>query len=185
MSLIGQEESVGAAIAGPCPPYQPTLGLQPVDQIHDAARRQPKGLGKLALGTPFGTGDIPEHHHRALIQASRTQPLTPQSRRLRTDLGREEGDAAAAEQLVPGRRGRHVLSAMVWVGGGLTLMLIAIRARSNSDPGAISDLARTLPYEVEPLDHDNIVLFQDVIDAGWRARGPGQHTACPFGHAEQ
>ncbi|HYU11481.1 MAG TPA: DUF2269 family protein [Stellaceae bacterium] len=40
----------------------------------------------------------------------------------------------------------HVLSAMVWVGGGLTLMLIAIRARSSSDPGAISELARTLPY---------------------------------------
>jgi uncharacterized membrane protein len=40
----------------------------------------------------------------------------------------------------------HVLSAMVWVGGGLTLMLIGARARSSPDVNAIGQFARTLPY---------------------------------------
>src|SRR6266581_703688 len=40
----------------------------------------------------------------------------------------------------------HVLSAMVWVGGGLMLSLIGARARSSSDPLAIADFARLLPF---------------------------------------
>jgi len=40
----------------------------------------------------------------------------------------------------------HVLSAMVWVGGGLMLSLIAVRVRSSSDPRAIADFARLLPF---------------------------------------
>jgi len=40
----------------------------------------------------------------------------------------------------------HVLSAMVWVGGGLMLSLIGARARSSSDPRAIADFARLLPF---------------------------------------
>lgn len=40
----------------------------------------------------------------------------------------------------------HVLAAMVWVGGGLTLMLIGFRARSSANPDAIREFARALPY---------------------------------------
>jgi uncharacterized membrane protein len=40
----------------------------------------------------------------------------------------------------------HVLAATVWVGGGLMLSLIAVRARSSPDPRAISEFGRTLPY---------------------------------------
>jgi uncharacterized membrane protein len=40
----------------------------------------------------------------------------------------------------------HVLSAMVWLGGGLTLMLAGFRARSSSRPEAVTEFARTVPY---------------------------------------
>jgi uncharacterized membrane protein len=40
----------------------------------------------------------------------------------------------------------HVLAATVWVGGGVVLSLIAVRARSSSDPRAIGGFARLLPY---------------------------------------
>jgi uncharacterized membrane protein len=40
----------------------------------------------------------------------------------------------------------HVLSAMVWFGGGLTLMVVGFRARSSSQTEAIASFARTLPY---------------------------------------
>ena len=40
----------------------------------------------------------------------------------------------------------HVLSAMIWVGGGLMLSVIGLRARSSSDPKAIADFARILPF---------------------------------------
>ena len=40
----------------------------------------------------------------------------------------------------------HVVSAMVWVGGGVILSLIAIRTRRSSDQRAMSEFARTLPY---------------------------------------
>jgi uncharacterized membrane protein len=40
----------------------------------------------------------------------------------------------------------HVLAAMVWVGGGVMLSLIGLRARSSGDPRTIADFARVLPY---------------------------------------
>ncbi len=40
----------------------------------------------------------------------------------------------------------HVLAAMVWVGGGLMLSLIGLRARSSADPRTIADFARVLPW---------------------------------------
>ena len=40
----------------------------------------------------------------------------------------------------------HVLSAMVWLGGGLTLMLAGFRARSSARPEAVNEFARTVPY---------------------------------------
>jgi uncharacterized membrane protein len=40
----------------------------------------------------------------------------------------------------------HVLAAMTWVGGGLTLIVIGIRARSSPRPAAIGEFAEFLPY---------------------------------------
>jgi uncharacterized membrane protein len=40
----------------------------------------------------------------------------------------------------------HVLSAMVWVGGGAVLMVIGIRVRSDPDAKALAQFARLLPY---------------------------------------
>jgi len=40
----------------------------------------------------------------------------------------------------------HVLSAMVWLGGGLTLMLAGFRARSSSRPEAVAEFAGTVPF---------------------------------------
>lgn len=40
----------------------------------------------------------------------------------------------------------HILGAMVWLGGGLTLVLVGVRARQSSDPNAIREFARTVPY---------------------------------------
>jgi len=40
----------------------------------------------------------------------------------------------------------HVVAAMVWVGGGLALSVLGLRTRSSSNPAAIGEFARTLPY---------------------------------------
>src|SRR6266513_5815287 len=40
----------------------------------------------------------------------------------------------------------HVLSAMVWLGGGLTLMVAGFRARSSSRPEAVAEFAGTVPF---------------------------------------
>lgn len=40
----------------------------------------------------------------------------------------------------------HVLSAMVWVGGGVTLSVMGLRARSSTEPGSVAAFARVLPY---------------------------------------
>jgi putative copper export protein len=40
----------------------------------------------------------------------------------------------------------HILSAMVWVGGGMALSFVASRARSDDDPGAVREFGRTLTY---------------------------------------
>ncbi len=40
----------------------------------------------------------------------------------------------------------HVLGAMVWVGGGATLAVMGLRARSGADPYALGVFARTLAY---------------------------------------
>jgi putative copper export protein len=40
----------------------------------------------------------------------------------------------------------HVLSAMIWVGGGLMLVVVARRARGSSDPRAIIDFGESLSY---------------------------------------
>ncbi len=40
----------------------------------------------------------------------------------------------------------HILSAIVWVGGGFILSVVGSRARSSSDPRAIRDFAETLSY---------------------------------------
>jgi uncharacterized membrane protein len=40
----------------------------------------------------------------------------------------------------------HVLSAIVWVGGGFVLSIFGSRARASSDPKAIPDFAQTVAY---------------------------------------
>jgi putative copper export protein len=40
----------------------------------------------------------------------------------------------------------HILSAMVWVGGGLMLVFVARRARASTDPRAIVDFGQSLSY---------------------------------------
>ena len=40
----------------------------------------------------------------------------------------------------------HVLAAMVWVGGGVILLFMGLRARSRSEPAAVSEFAKLLPY---------------------------------------
>lgn len=40
----------------------------------------------------------------------------------------------------------HVLAAMVWLGGGLMLVLLAARTRSSSTPQAVAEFARLIPY---------------------------------------
>jgi uncharacterized membrane protein len=40
----------------------------------------------------------------------------------------------------------HVFAAVAWVGGGLTLFFIGIRARSSRRPAAIGEFAEFLPY---------------------------------------
>jgi uncharacterized membrane protein len=38
----------------------------------------------------------------------------------------------------------HVLSAMVWVGGGLMLYMLGTRARRSAEPNAVAEFSRTL-----------------------------------------
>ncbi|HET8776775.1 MAG TPA: DUF2269 family protein [Candidatus Limnocylindria bacterium] len=40
----------------------------------------------------------------------------------------------------------HILSAMVWLGGGLMLVFVARRARASDRPGAIADFGQSLSY---------------------------------------
>src|ERR1700674_4688830 len=40
----------------------------------------------------------------------------------------------------------HILGAVVWVGGGLMLSVIGLRARRSGDIGIIRDFAQTLSY---------------------------------------
>ena len=40
----------------------------------------------------------------------------------------------------------HIVGAIVWLGGGTMLSILALRARSSRDPRVIADFARTLSY---------------------------------------
>ncbi len=40
----------------------------------------------------------------------------------------------------------HILGAMLWLGGGLMLILVGRRARASTDSGAIAEFARSLSY---------------------------------------
>ena len=40
----------------------------------------------------------------------------------------------------------HIVSAMIWIGGGVTLSLIGIRTRQSENPSLIGEFARTLAY---------------------------------------
>jgi uncharacterized membrane protein len=40
----------------------------------------------------------------------------------------------------------HVVGAMAWVGGGLVLLVLGLRARGSDDPGAMAEFGRILAY---------------------------------------
>lgn len=40
----------------------------------------------------------------------------------------------------------HILGAMIWIGGGVLLSLLGVRARQSSDPHLIQEFARALAY---------------------------------------
>lgn len=40
----------------------------------------------------------------------------------------------------------HILSAIVWLGGGFTLSVLASRAQGSSDPNSVVEFARTLSF---------------------------------------
>ena len=48
--------------------------------------------------------------------------------------------------LDPWLRLAHIIAAVVWVGGGLMLIVIGLRARRSGDIGTIRDFAQTLSY---------------------------------------
>lgn len=63
----------------------------------------------------------------------------------------------------------HVLSAMVWVGGGLTMLLIGARARSSSNPSTIGEFAQTLPYVGPRVLTPSVVLV--LVTGVWMVLG--------------
>jgi uncharacterized membrane protein len=40
----------------------------------------------------------------------------------------------------------HILGAMIWVGGGVTLVFFALRVRASGDPAAVTEFGRTLAF---------------------------------------
>jgi uncharacterized membrane protein len=40
----------------------------------------------------------------------------------------------------------HVATAMVWVGGGVILSVVGLRARRSTEPAVVAEFARLLPY---------------------------------------
>jgi putative copper export protein len=73
----------------------------------------------------------------------------------------------------------HVLSAIVWVGGGLMLSIVGLRVRASGDSNAIRQFAGTLSYA------DTRVLLPAVVGtlalaSGWSSRTP-HGTSGSFG----
>jgi uncharacterized membrane protein len=58
----------------------------------------------------------------------------------------EKGDFTMIEILEPWIHFIHVLSAIIWVGGGVMLSLIGARTRKSEDARLIGEFARTLSY---------------------------------------
>jgi uncharacterized membrane protein len=67
----------------------------------------------------------------------------------------------------------HVLSAMVWLGGGFLLSVVGSRARSSGNPSAISDFAQSLTYigtrVLLPATAGTLVfgVWMVLIDSQW------------------
>ena len=60
----------------------------------------------------------------------------------------------------------HVLSAMVWLGGGLTLMVAGFRARSSSRPESVAEFARTVPFVGLRILMPSVVLL--LVTGVWQ-----------------
>src|SRR5438093_9624316 len=60
----------------------------------------------------------------------------------------------------------HVLSAMVWLGGGLTLMVAGLRVRSSSRPEALAEFAGTVPFVGLRILMPSVVLL--LVTGVWQ-----------------
>ncbi len=70
----------------------------------------------------------------------------------------------------------HVLSAIVWLGGGLVLSVVGSRVKTSTIPGAISDFAQTLTYVGTRVMLPGVVgtlvfgVWMVLIDSQWNFR---------------
>ncbi len=68
----------------------------------------------------------------------------------------------------------HVLGAIGWLGGGMMLSLVGLRARSRANPESIGEFARALPYIGPRVLLPSSVLvpvtgvWMVLISSGWK-----------------
>jgi len=68
----------------------------------------------------------------------------------------------------------HILAAMVWLGGGLTLLIVGLRARASSRPEAIAEFAGAVPYVGLRVLMPSVVLllvtgvWQVLASSAWK-----------------
>lgn len=68
----------------------------------------------------------------------------------------------------------HVLAATVWFGGGVTLSVLAMRARSASDARSTADFARVLPYVGIRLLMPSVVIV--LVTGIWMVVGGSEFS---------
>jgi ABC-type multidrug transport system ATPase subunit len=101
-ALAGEVEGADSAVPGNRPPLDKAALLEPVDKRHHAAGRDLQGSRQRPLGLPFGCAHVSQQHHFARIEAEPGHPVSPQTRRVKADLGEQEGGTGHA-QAVRGR----------------------------------------------------------------------------------
>jgi len=68
----------------------------------------------------------------------------------------------------------HILAAMVWLGGGLTLLIVGLRAGASSRPEAIAEFAGAVPYVGLRVLMPSVVLllvtgvWQVLASSAWK-----------------
>lgn len=73
----------------------------------------------------------------------------------------------------------HVLGVIVWLGGGLMLLVLGSRAQRSADAMAVVQFGRTLAY-VGPRVLVPVVLAPSSSDYGWSS-GVRRGTSLSFG----